>query len=439
MVVESKRFLTMVNKLQAVRGMNDLLADEMPYWQLVERAARELFAEFGYQEMRVPLLEQADLFQRSIGEHTDIVEKEMYRFEDRGGGWLALRPEATAGLVRAAIEHGLLHNQKQRLWTAGPMFRYERPQAGRYRQFHQIDCEAFGYAGPDVDVEVIQVAARLWRKLGLGGIRLKVNSLGTPDSRRQYRALLQRYLETRRGDLDADSQRRLESNPLRILDSKNPALAIVIAEAPALTDHLDAESRAHFARFRELLDGCGIAHVVDPRLVRGLDYYTRTVFEWTTDALGAQDAVCSGGRYDGLVEQLGGEPTPAIGWALGIERIVSLLQAMRTDVAASCPAVFLVLAGDAAERAGLALADRLREAMPGTGVQANLGGGGIKAQMKRADKSGAAIALIIGDDEAGRRIAAVKPLRDEAPQQECGWDELPARIAALLQRSGKTG
>ena len=429
----------MVNKLQAVRGMNDLLAEEMPYWQLVERAARELFAEYGYQEMRVPLLEQADLFQRSIGEHTDIVEKEMYRFEDRGGGWLALRPEATAGLVRAAIEHGLLHNQKQRLWTAGPMFRYERPQAGRYRQFHQIDCEAFGYAGPDVDVEVIQVSARLWRKLGLGGVRLKVNSLGTPESRRRYRELLQRYLESRRSDLDADSLRRLESNPLRVLDSKNPELARVIAEAPSLTDHLDDESRAHFVRFRELLDGCGIAHEVDPRLVRGLDYYTRTVFEWTTDALGAQDAVCSGGRYDGLVEQLGGEPTPAIGWALGIERIVSLLMAAKVAAPASRAAVFLVLAGDAAERAGLALADRLREAMPGLGVQANLGGGGIKAQMKRADKSGAAIALIIGDDEAGRRVAAVKPLREEAPQQECGWNELPARISALLQQSGKTG
>lgn len=424
----------MVSKLQAVRGMNDLLADEMPYWQQVERAARELFAEYGYFEMRVPLLEHAELFQRSIGEHTDIVEKEMYRFEDRGGGWLALRPEATAGLVRAAIEHGLLHNQKQRLWTAGPMFRYERPQQGRYRQFHQIDCEALGYAGPDVDAEMIQLSARLWRKLGIGAVRLRVNSLGTPEARRQYRALLLRYLESRRGDLDADSLRRIESNPLRILDSKNPSLAKVIAEAPSLTDHLDDESRAHFARFCELLTDCGIAYEVDPRLVRGLDYYTRTVFEWTTDALGAQDAVCSGGRYDGLVEQLGGEPTPAIGWALGIERIVSLLQAAPVAVPATVPAVYVVLAGDLAERAGIALADRLRDAMPGAGVQVNLGGGGIKAQMKRADKSGAAVAVIIGDDEAGRRVAAVKPLREETPQQDCGWDELPARISALLQR-----
>ena len=429
----------MANKLQAVRGMNDLLADAMPYWQFVERAAREVFAEYGYQEMRVPLIEQADLFQRSIGEHTDIVEKEMYRFEDRGGGWLALRPEATAGLVRAAIEHGLLHNQKQRLWTSGPMFRYERPQAGRYRQFHQIDCESFGHAGPDADAEVIQVSARLWHRLGLAGVRLKINSLGTPASRAQYRELLKRYFESHRGELDADSLRRLDTNPLRILDSKNPALAGIIAGAPALTDHLDEESRAHFARLRELLDACGITHEVDARLVRGLDYYTRTVFEWTTDALGAQDAVCSGGRYDGLVEQLGGEPTPAIGWALGIERIVSLLMAGGVAVPTERPAVFLVLAGQAAERAGLALADRLREALPGLGVQANLGGGGIKAQMKRADKSGAAIALIIGDDEAARRAAAVKPLREEAPQQEWAWDDLPARLSALLRRSGNSG
>ncbi len=423
----------MVSKLQAIRGMNDLLAEEMPYWQQVERSARELFVDYGYQEIRVPLLEHAELFQRSIGENTDIVEKEMYRFEDRGGGSLALRPEATAGLVRAAIEHGLLHNQKQRLWTAGPMFRYERPQQGRYRQFHQIDCEAFGYTGPDIDVEVIQLSARLWRKLGLGGVKLRVNSLGTPDSRRRYRELLVAYFDGRRGALDADSLRRLDSNPLRILDSKNPALAPVIAEAPSMTDHLDDESRAHFERFLGLLVDCGIAHEVDPRLVRGLDYYTRTVFEWTTDALGAQDAVCSGGRYDGLVEQLGGEPTPAIGWALGIERIVSLLRATHA-VAAVAPAVYLVLVGDVAERAGMALAERLRDAFPGIGVQVNLGGGGIKAQMKRADKSGAVLALIIGGDEAARRVAAVKPLRADLPQQECGWDELAARIGALLQR-----
>src|SRR5688500_9585576 len=267
----------MTTKLQAIRGMNDLLAGELPYWQQVETAARELFADYGYREMRVPLVEHAELFRRSIGEHTDIVEKEMYSFDDRGGDRLSLRPEATAGLVRAAIEHGLLHNQKQRLWTSGPMFRHERPQAGRYRQFHQIDCEAFGYAGPDIDAEVIQISARLWRKLALDGIRLSVNSLGTPESRRNYRAVLVDYLEARRAALDADSLRRLDANPLRILDSKNPAMREVVAGAPRLLDHLDVESRRHFDRFLELLAGSGIAAEVDPTLVRGLDYYTRTV------------------------------------------------------------------------------------------------------------------------------------------------------------------
>jgi histidyl-tRNA synthetase len=414
--------------------MNDLLADQLPWWQLVERSARELFADYGYQEFRVPLVEHTELFQRSIGEHTDIVEKEMYSFEDRGGDSLSLRPEATAGLVRAAIEHGLLHNQKQRLWTSGPMFRHERPQQGRYRQFHQIDCEAFGYEGPDVDVEVIQISARLWRMLGISGLRLRVNSLGTPESRRQYRALLVTYFERHRAGLDADSLRRLESSPLRILDSKNPAMQEVIAGAPLLADHLDAGSRAHFDRFRDLLGACGIPYDVDPRLVRGLDYYTRTVFEWTTTALGTQDAVCSGGRYDGLVAQLGGDPTPAIGWALGIERIVGLLQAGGTAASAALPAVYLVLSGDRAERAGLAIAEQLRDALPGAGVQANMGGGSLKSQMKRADKSGATLALIIGDDEMARSVAAVRTLRGDASQQDCPWDELPGRIASLLGR-----
>ena len=417
--------------------MNDLLADQMPWWQLVERCARELFADYGYQEFRVPLVEHTELFQRSIGEHTDIVEKEMYSFEDRGGDSLSLRPEVTAGLVRAAIEHGLLHNQKQRLWTSGPMFRHERPQQGRYRQFHQIDCEAFGFEGPDVDVEMIQISARLWRMLGITDVRLRVNSLGTPESRRQYRALLVAYFERHRAGLDADSLRRLESNPMRILDSKNPAMQEVIAGAPALTDHLDAASRGHFDRFRELLGACGIAHEVDPRLVRGLDYYTRTVFEWTTRALGSQDAVCSGGRYDGLVAQLGGDATPAIGWALGIERIVGLLQAAGMAAVVALPAVYLVLSGDRAENAGLAMAERLRDALPGAGVQVNMGGGSLKSQMKRADKSGAALALIIGDDEMAQGVAAVKMLRGDASQQDCPWDELPRRVASLLGRKLK--
>ncbi len=419
--------------------MNDLLADQLPYWQRIERVARELFADYGYREMRVPLVEHAELFQRSIGEHTDIVEKEMYTFDDRGGDRLSLRPEATAGLVRAAIEHGLLHNQKQRLWTSGPMFRHERPQQGRYRQFHQIDCEAFGYPGPDIDVEIIQLSARLWRKLGLSDIRLSVNSLGTPESRRNYRALLVEYFGGRRAELDEDSLRRLDANPLRILDSKNSAMRDVIANAPRLVDHLDPDSRRHFDRFLELLAGCGIEAAVDPRLVRGLDYYSRTVFEWRSTALGSQDAVCSGGRYDGLVELLGGEPTPAIGWALGIERIVSLMQAAGLPAPGTAPAVYMVLSGEGAERAGLALAEGLRDALPGAGVMVNMEGGSFKAQLKRADKSGAALALIIGDDEAAKNVATVKWLRREAAQVEWAWIELPQRLAAEFQSSEKTG
>src|SRR5262245_28821672 len=424
---------------QAIRGMNDLLADQLPYWQQVEAAARELFVDYGYREMRVPLLEHAELFQRSIGEHTDIVEKEMYSFEDRGGDRLSLRPEATAGLVRAAIEHGLLHNQKQRLWTAGPMFRHERPQQGRYRQFHQIDCEAFGYPGPDIDVEVIQVSARLWRKLGIRDLRLSVNSLGTPESRQRYRARLVEYLNAHRGVLDADSQRRLASNPLRILDSKNSALRGLIEGAPQLVGHLDDESRRHFERFLELLAASGIAAQVDPRLVRGLDYYTRTVFEWRTTALGSQDAVCSGGRYDGLVELLGGEPTPAIGWALGIERVVSLMQAAGLAATETAPAIYLVLSGARAELAGLALAERLRDAMPGIGVLANMEGGSFKAQMKRADRSGAWVAVIVGEDEAARSAASVKWLREERAQQEVTWEELPGRLVEALRAERGSG
>jgi histidyl-tRNA synthetase len=341
--------------------------------------------------------------------------------------------------VRAAIEHGLLHNQKQRLWTAGPMFRHERPQQGRYRQFHQIDCEAFGFAGPDIDAEMIQISARLWRKLGIPDVHLSVNSLGTPDSRKRYRGILVEYFAARRSELDADSQRRLETNPLRILDSKNPALQLLIERAPRLSDHLDAESRTHFDGFLGLLAASGIAAEVDPRLVRGLDYYSRTVFEWRTSALGSQDAVCSGGRYDGLVEQLGGEPTPAIGWALGIERVVGLMQVAGQPVSEAAPAVYLVLSGERAGPAGLALAERLRDALPGAGVLANMDGGSFKAQLKRADKSGAELALIIGDDEIARGVAAVKWLRADAAQQEWTFDELPRRLAELLGSGNTAG
>jgi histidyl-tRNA synthetase len=421
----------MTETLQAVRGMNDVLPAETAAWQKLERVARETFAQYGYREIRLPLLERTELFKRSIGEFTDIVEKEMYTFDDRGGDSLTLRPEATAGIVRAAISNGLLHNQRQKVWCMGPMFRYERPQKGRYRQFHQIDVEALGFPGPDVDAELILMTARMWRRLGLRGLKLNLNSLGTVESRAVYRTKLVEYFRAHAGVLDADSTRRLEGNPLRILDSKNPAMADVIRAAPSLTDHLDPESAEHFATLRSQLSAAGVDFVVNPRLVRGLDYYSRTVFEWVTTDLGSQDAVCSGGRYDGLVAQLGGEATPAIGWALGEERIVELmrLQGLVDDDAA--PDLYLVLVGAAAESMGLGLAEKLRDAAPSLRIEVNCGGGSFKSQFKRADKSGARHALIVGDDEAARGVVQLKPLRGEAGQREVTIAALGDELARL--------
>jgi histidyl-tRNA synthetase len=421
----------MSETLQAVRGMNDVLPGESAAWQQLERVARETFAEYGYREIRLPLLERTELFKRSIGEFTDIVEKEMYTFEDRGGESVTLRPEATAGIVRACITNGLLHNQRQKVWCAGPMFRYERPQKGRYRQFHQIDVEALGFPGPDVDAELILMSARLWRRLGIGGLVLNVNSLGTPESRREYRAKLVEYFRSREGALDEDSRRRLDGNPLRILDSKNPAMREVVSGAPLITDHLDPESAAHFAELRRQLDAAGVPYVVNPRLVRGLDYYSRTVFEWITTDLGSQDAVCSGGRYDGLVAQLGGEAVPAIGWALGEERVVELMKLQQRVVDAGAPDVYLALAGPGAEAMGLGLAESLREAVPGLRIETNCGGGSFKSQLKRADRSGARLALILGDDEVARGVATLKPLREETGQRQVALDALPAELATL--------
>ncbi|HTG77193.1 MAG TPA: histidine--tRNA ligase, partial [Steroidobacteraceae bacterium] len=398
--------------------MNDVLPEDAPAWQRLERVARETLSEYGYRELRLPLLERTELFKRSIGEHTDIVEKEMYTFEDRGGDSITLRPEATAGVVRACISNGLLHNQRQKLWCQGPMFRYERPQKGRYRQFHQIDAEAIGYGGPDVDAELILISARIWRRLGLEGLSLNLNTLGTPESRRAYRALLADYFRSCADQLDEDSRRRLDGNPLRVLDSKNPAMRDVVAGAPLITDHLDAESAEHFAALRTHLDAAGVTYTLNPRLVRGLDYYSRTVFEWITTDLGSQDAVCSGGRYDGLVAQLGGESTPAIGWALGQERIVELMRLKERSVDDALPAVYLLLAGAAAEQRGIALAERLRDELPGRGVETNCGGGSIKSQMKRADRSGALFALILGDDELARGVVAIRELRGDGAQHE---------------------
>jgi histidyl-tRNA synthetase len=422
---------------QPVRGMNDVLPGEIALWHRLEDVARATFASYGYQELRAPIVKRTELFKRSIGEFTDIVEKEMYTFIDRSGDSLTLRPEGTAGIVRAMITNGLLHNQKSRVWLRGPMFRHERPQKGRFRQFHQIDVEAFGFAGPDIDAELIMMSARLWKELGIARLKLHLNSLGTPESRRAYRDKLLAYFNSHRSQLDEDSLRRLEGNPMRILDSKNPAMQDIVAAAPLLTEHLDPESEAHFRGLCRHLDAAGIEYVVNPRLVRGLDYYSRTVFEWITSELGSQDAVCSGGRYDGLVSHLGGDSTPAIGWALGEERIVALLQAQGITASGAVPDVYLVVVGERAEAQGLVLAERLRDAVNGIRIETHAGGGGFKSQLKRADKSGAHWALILGDGEAERGVAGLKSLRTEAPQIEVPLDELTTELAARIGREGR--
>ncbi len=428
----------MSEQIQPVRGMNDVLPAEITAWQRLESTARQLLAEYGYQEIRVPMVERTELFQRAIGEYTDVVEKEMYTFVDQGGDSLTLRPEGTAGVMRALISNGLLRGQRHKLWCDGPMFRHERPQKGRYRQFHQIDVEAVGFAGPDVDVELIALTARLWRRLGIERVRLQINSLGTPEARRIYREKLVEYLRAHHDQLDADSRRRLEGNPLRVLDSKNPEMRALIEAAPVLTDHLDGESREHFAALCAALEALGIPFSVNPRLVRGLDYYSRTVFEWITDALGAQDAVCSGGRYDGLIAQLGGEPTPGIGFAMGIERLVALMTQAGAVPAPAAADVFVVVNGERAAAYGLQLVERLRDALPGRRFELNLGGGNFKAQFRRADRSGAALAVILGDDELARGVAALKPLRRDAGQSESPLPDLAAAIQSALATAVET-
>lgn len=422
----------LTQQIQPVRGMNDVLPAEIDAWQTLEGAARELLTAYGYQEIRIPVVERTELFKRAIGEYTDVVEKEMYTFVDQGGDSLTLRPEATAGVMRALISNGMLRGQRHKLWCTGPMFRHERPQKGRYRQFHQINVEAVGLPGPDVDAELIALTARLWRRLGIERVRLEVNSLGTPEARRAYREKLVEYFRARYELLDADSRRRLEGNPLRILDSKNPDMRELIDAAPVLTDHLDPESREHFQALCAALDGLGIPFRVNPRLVRGLDYYSRTVFEWLTDALGAQDAVCSGGRYDGLIAQLGGEATPGIGFAMGVERLVALLtQAGRVRPSPAAD-VYIVVSGSRASAAAITLAERLRTELPDRRFELNLGGGNFKAQFRRADRSGAALALVLGDDELDRGVASLKPLRREAGQSESPLATLAAAIEAEL-------
>jgi histidyl-tRNA synthetase len=426
-------------EIQAIRGMNDLLPGEIGAWQYFEACTRELLAAYGYEEIRVPVLEHTELFKRAIGEHTDVVGKEMYTFTDRGGDSLTLRPEATAGIARALISNGLLRGQRHRLWCIGPMFRHETPQAGRYRQFWQVDVEAVGCAGPDIDAELIAFSARLWQRLGISGLKLELNSLGTPESRREYRARLVEYLRAHEPHLDADSQRRLTGNPLRILDSKNPDMQAIIAGAPLLAEHLDPESRAHFEQLCQMLDGIGVSYQLNPRLVRGLDYYTRTVFEWITDSTGAQNAVCSGGRYDGLIAQLGGEATPAIGFAMGIERLVALLVAAGRAPAPARPELYVVVSGTQVAARALQIVEQLRSARPQLRIELNAGGGNFKAQFRRADKSGAVLALIVGEDELARGVVGVKPLRAQAGQSECPIADLASAVdqaLALLRPGG---
>ena len=418
-------------KTQAIRGMNDILPGVAGSWRYLESVVQEIVESYGYAEIRLPLLEYTELFKRSIGEVTDIVEKEMYTFEDRNGESLTLRPEATAGIVRAGMTNGLLYNQRQKLWTAGPMFRYEKPQKGRYRQFHQFDVEALGYEGPDVDAELIIMSARMWRRLGIDRIRLEINSLGTPDARASYREALVAYFTGVKSRLDEDSIRRLEQNPLRILDSKNPEMQPVIEGAPLMLDYLDEASVEHFNGLKGLLDAAGVTYEVNPRLVRGLDYYTRTVFEWVTDALGSQGAVCSGGRYDGLVEKLGGRATPAVGWAMGIERFVALFEACGGVAAVSRPDAYIVAVGDGTMERAFRLAETLRDSSR-LRIEVNLGGGSFKSQMKRADKSEAKYALILGEQELAEGRIGLKPLRSDEQQESVPLDELAATLETRI-------
>jgi histidyl-tRNA synthetase len=420
--------------IQAVRGMNDVLPAEIGTWQFLESTIRGLVAAYGYQEMRVPIVEQTRLFKRAIGEYTDVVEKEMFTFTEQDGEQLTLRPEATAGIVRATISNGMLRGARHKLWCIGPMFRHEKPQRGRYRQFHQLDVECIGFAGPDVDAELIAMTARLWRALGIEKfVKLQINSLGTSESRRAYRELLVAHFRKHESHLDADSKRRLEANPLRILDSKNPEMRAIVDSAPVLTEHLDPESRTHFDALCTLLSSIGIEYQVNPRLVRGLDYYSRTVFEWVTDALGSQGAVCAGGRYDGLIAHLGGDATPAIGFAMGMERTVELIKLTASKPEAAAADVYVVVSGERASAAVLKIVEQLRSELPHRRFEVNLGGGNFKAQFRRADRSRAPLALILGDDELARGVVAMKPLRAESGQTDSPIAELPARVEAALK------
>ena len=411
--------------------MHDILPGQIHHWQRVERGVRTVLDSYGYQEMRTPIVEVTELFKRSIGEATDIVEKEMYSFSDRNGDSLTLRPEGTASCVRAAIENGLL-DQPRRLWYQGPMFRHERPQKGRYRQFHQIGVEVFGLEGPDIDQEVILLTRRIWQALGVTDLELQLNSLGTIEERQAYRVRLVDYLRANLDRLDEDSRRRIDTNPLRILDSKNPHMQALIAAAPELSEYLGEASRQHFRALCEGLEGAGVAFRLNSRLVRGLDYYNRTVFEWVSGALGAQGTVCAGGRYDGLVEQLGGRATPAVGFALGTERLVDLIAQQLGAPQADTPHAYLITVGEAAQGRGLVLAEQVRDALPGLRLLTHCGGGSFKSQFKKADRSGALYALVLGADELAREVIGVKPLRSDEAQETLPLRGLTEYLAPRL-------
>ncbi|WP_058968026.1 histidine--tRNA ligase [Type-D symbiont of Plautia stali] len=424
----------MAKNIQAIRGMNDYLPADTAIWQRIEGTLKQVLASYGFSEIRLPIVEQTPLFKRAIGEVTDVVEKEMYTFDDRNGESLTLRPEGTAGCVRAGIEHGLLYNQEQRLWYIGPMFRYERPQKGRYRQFHQIGAEVFGLQGPDVDAELIMMTARWWKALGIADhVRLELNSIGSLEARANYRDALVAFLEQHKEKLDEDCKRRMYSNPLRVLDSKNPDVQVLLNDAPTLNEYLDEDSRAHFDGLCALLDDAGIAYTVNQRLVRGLDYYNRTVFEWVTSSLGAQGTVCAGGRYDGLVEQLGGRATPAVGFAMGLERLVLLVQAVNPDFEPTrIVDVYVIASGQGVQSAAMQLAEKLRDADPALKLMTNFGGGNFKKQFGRADKWGARIALVLGEDEVKTGQVVVKNLAT-GDQQTIAQSEAAATLRTLLQ------
>lgn len=429
----------MSKSLQAIRGMNDILPEQTPLWRYFEGTVASLLDGYGYRQIRMPIVEFTELFKRSIGEVTDIVEKEMYTFEDRNGDSLTLRPEGTAACVRAVLEHGLAGGgQTQKLWYIGPMFRHERPQKGRYRQFHQIGVEVFNLDGPDIDAELIVLTWRLWGLLGIrDAVTLELNSLGTSEARAVYRDALVEFLSARADQLDEDSRRRLSSNPMRILDSKSPETQALLVDAPKLADYLDEASRVHFQGLKARLDAAGIPYVINPKLVRGLDYYSKTVFEWVTDKLGSQGTVCAGGRYDGLVEQMGGKPTTGVGFAMGIERLVLLLETLDkvpAEIARQVD-VYLCAFGEAAELAALTLSERLRDQVPGLRLQVNAGGGSFKSQFKKADKSGALYAVILGEDELAQQVVGFKPLRGQAEQQSIAIDALAEHLATSLEKA----